>query len=95
MQDFSKDDYGWILSQLQSRISDKDSHKNILCTWGDDEGQARDRGRLWNFTSRGSGFLWGLQLVGDTSRCPSPEGRPGACAVAPETNPPQVGDHPI
>lgn len=55
----------------------------ILSTWGDDEREARDRGRLGDFARWGSGFLWGLQLVGNASGCPSPERRPGPCAVAP------------
>lgn len=69
--------------------------KLILFTWGDDEGQARDRGRLGDFASWGSRFLWGLQLVGDASGCPSSEGRPCACAVAPEPDASQVRDHSV
>lgn len=67
----------------------------ILSTWGDDERQARDRGRLGDFARWGSGLLRGLQLVGDAPGRPSSEGRPGARAVAPEPNAPQVGYHPV
>lgn len=66
-----------------------------LSTWCDDEGQARDGGRLGDFASWGSGFLRGFQLVGDASGRPPTEGRPGARAVAPEPNAPQVGNHPV
>lgn len=64
-------------------------------TRGDDKRQARDRGGFGNFASWGSGFLWGFQLVSDASRSASSEGRPGACAVAPEPDPLQVGNYSI
>lgn len=66
-----------------------------MSTWGYDERQARHRGRFGDFASWGFGFLWGLELVGNASGRTSSEGWPGACAVAPEPNAPQVGDHPI
>lgn len=64
-------------------------------TRGDDERQARDRGRFWNFASWRSGFLWRFQLVSNAPRCSSSEGRPGACAVAPEPDALQVGNHSV
>lgn len=66
-----------------------------MSTWGDDEGQARDRSRLGDFARCRFRFFWGLQLVSNASGCPSSEGRPGACAVAPDSNTLQVGDYPI
>lgn len=80
---------------MVTRVSAKDVHIIILFTWGDDQGQARDGGRLRDFASWGSGFLWSLQLVGDPSGRPSSEGRPSARAVAPEPNATQVGNHPV
>lgn len=64
-------------------------------TRGDDERQARDGGRFWNFARWGSGFLWGFQLVSDAPRRSSPERRPGACAVAPQPDALQVGNHSV
>lgn len=64
-------------------------------TWSDDEGQAGDGGRLGDFAGWRSGFLGGLQLVGDTAGSPSSEGRSGASAVATQPDAAQVGHHPV
>lgn len=64
-------------------------------TRGNDERQARYRGRFWNFASWRSGFLWGFQLVSDASWSASSEGRPGARAVAAEPDALQVGNHSV
>lgn len=64
-------------------------------TWSDDEGQAGDGGRLGDFAGWRSGFLRGLQLVGDTAGSPTSEGRSGASAVATQPDAAQVGDHPV
>lgn len=73
----------------------KTGRLSTASTWSDDEGQAGDGGRLGDFAGWRSGFLRGLQLVGDTAGSPSSEGRSGAGAVAPQPDAAQVGDHPV
>lgn len=64
-------------------------------TWSDDKGQAGDGGRLGHFVGWRSGFLRGLQLVGDAAGSSSSERRSGASAVATQPDAAQVGDHPV